>query len=112
MTKTAEKPYPHIPMDNICSQSKFNSDNKRQLRFHHVKIRTFTAGYERKEAHVHAVGVLVMTKTAETIPLGASHTYIAHTRGTPSCHLWGLTEDVFYEYLQSARGGCETEKGL
>ena len=28
--------------------------NKRQLRFHHVKNLTFTAGYARREAQVHA----------------------------------------------------------
>ena len=36
--------------------------NKRQLRFHRVKILTFTAGYARKETQVHADMRLVFGK--------------------------------------------------
>ena len=38
----------------LCYARAVKTVNKRQLRFNHVKILTFTAGYTRKEAQVHA----------------------------------------------------------
>ena len=45
-----------------CTMLELSNNQQRQLRFHHVKILTFTAGYAKKEAQVHADMRLVELK--------------------------------------------------
>ena len=94
MTKTAEKPYPHIPMDNICSQSKFSSQaitltTKDNWDFIMSKFGLSKLDMREKNPTFTQYASWLWPKRLKTLSFGAAHTYTAHTREYPPPALCG-----------------------